>query len=140
MDFDKHHKNRDTIYAMLNKLLDDCIKLRDTFFHDLSVGDNDYANLRIYLERLLSIKQLMLIESDFVILLLEISDTENDKALFLVEKALHNFVDVHLLPSIDRLIEISKTWRFEDYRAINFQQEVKEKMTELLNFYNEIYK
>ena len=63
MDFAKRKENWGTMLDMLSKLLDDGLKLRNTFSHDSSVGDADFSDLRIILERLLSIKNLMLIET-----------------------------------------------------------------------------
>ena len=140
MDFDKRNENWQTMRDMLSKLMREPSTLLDAFSYGSGVGPDDWAKMRVYQERLFTISDLVYIEADFAYLLLDISETGNDKAQFLVEKALYSFVDEYLLSSINSLIEVSKTWRFDDYRAINFQQEVKEKMTELLNFYNEIYK
>lgn len=119
-------------------LFQDFATLREGFVVDVSndYGFNDLRKLANFQERLFALSRLILTESFFAQLNDEIDD---ERSLFLSQKKAKNFFDEVMLNYINDLIIISKQWDFHDYRAIDLQRDTKKLMTEIKDFYAEMY-
>lgn len=119
-------------------LFQDFATLREGFVVDVSndYGVNDLRKLANFQERLFALSRLILTESFFAQLNDEIDD---ERSLFLSQKKAKNFFDEVMLNYINDLIIISKQWDFHDYRAIDLQRDTKKLMTEIKDFYAEMY-
>lgn len=73
--------------------------------------------------------------------ILELSDDEDNKARygFIAEKYLNLFVKNVVQGQIEYLLGMARTFKFEDYRAINFQNDLRGVIEELRNFYKAHY-
>ncbi len=90
-----------------------------------------------FAEKLWALWSLLITESLFSELCDEVED---DKSLFAVQKKSKSFFDNVLIPYIDEIVTMSKQWQFHDYRAINLQNEARDLLKEIRDFYVEIYR
>lgn len=122
-------------------LCDDADRLSDIFASG-DVSSNDWGKMCRYLDKLSAMRDIICVESDFALSVFAVGracrEIEDEKSRFLAEKALKEVREHYfqykkdiLLSRIDSLINISKTWSFEDYRGIEFQKDVKKVMLEV---------
>ena len=127
--------------GMVGDLIEYAISIANKMSND---GDNpnDWCQMSRLSERLLTIYKLIIAEYEFDCALYEMNNMkqsdEDSKWTFPLEKELNNFAK-KLLEDIDSLIDCSRSWSFEDYRARNFQNELYQKMTMLKDWYTEAY-
>lgn len=69
--------------------------------------------------------------------ILELSDDEDNKAryVFIAEKYLNLFIKHVVQRRIEILLEMARNFKFIDYRAINFQNDLRGVIEEFRNFY-----
>ena len=110
---------------------------------DSDTDANDWCRMWRLQEKLTSLGKFMIVENWFSCTLDDMNDMkqsdEDSKWTFPLEKELNHFVKNVLLKDIDSLIDCSRSWSFEDYRARNFQNELYQKMTMLKDWYTEAY-
>lgn len=126
---------RQEAYDKLQELANDFGSLRFTVNSNDTLADCiDSARFG---QGLLALRNDIITESFFSELCDEVED---DKSLFLVQKKSNIFFDKILLRHIDENIDASKQWQFHDYRAINLQNEARDLLKEIRDFYVEIYR
>lgn len=100
---------------------------------------NDWVKLSRIREKLLKLFDLFRVETDFVSVLFEMDkmkiSEEDSKWSFPSEKFFKTFRKKIILDDIEQLVDISKSWRFDDYRSQNFQNELRQKMEVLREIY-----
>lgn len=115
----------------------------DRMAEDSDTDANDWRTIYRFYEKLFALHDFMLVENRFGYALEEMNDMkqsdEDSKWTFPPEKAFNGFTKYILMGSIDTLIDCSRSWSFEDYRARNFQDELRQKMTMLKDWYAEEY-
>ena len=62
-------------------------------------------------------------------------DAKNEKGREITVSGGISFRQNILIPLVKDLFDISKTWRFDDYRAINFQSDLRDAMRLLMSDY-----
>ncbi|MBR4642784.1 MAG: hypothetical protein IKO74_08730 [Selenomonadaceae bacterium] len=115
----------------------------DRMAEDSDIDINDWRTIYRFYEKLFALHDFMSVENRFDYALYEMNNMkqsdEDSKWTFPLEKELNMFVKECLMGSIDTLIDCSRSWSFEDYRARNFQDELRQKMTMLKDWYAEEY-
>lgn len=115
----------------------------DRMAEDSDIDINDWRTIYRFYEKLFALHDFMSVENRFDYALYEMNNMkqsdEDSKWTFPLEKELNMFVKECLMGSIDTLIDCSRSWSFEDYRARNFQDELRQKMTMLKDWYTEEY-
>ena len=108
--------------AVIPNLHSDAWKLFDVVTNDPDVNSNDWGKLGRVCEQISSLWDLMMVNWSFPKLLNEVED---EKAAFLIQKEWYSFIDKFLFEKNEQLLSMSKTWKFEDYRIINLQDEIR---------------
>ncbi len=117
------------------KLCKNGYTLSDALSEDYDGGLDDWTALSRYTEKLWALTDLMTIEATYVLHYKHIKfDNEEDKFEF--QKDVNYVYKGFLIRNINRLIDTCRTWKFDDYRCVNFQKETKETMDVLLEFYS----
>ena len=62
---------------------------------------------------------------------------EDSKWTFPVEKAFNDFAKNILFNDLEQILNFSRSWKFKDYRARNFQNELRQKMEKVRDEYKE---
>ncbi len=127
--------NRQEVYNKVRELAEDFRALGPWDVRD-DDGLHDCINSKCVYVDIWALTQLIFTESLFAQLCDEVED---DKSSFIVQKTSRRFFDEALLPQINGLIDFSKRCQFHDYRAINLQSDTKKLMTEIKDFYSEMY-
>ena len=126
-------------------IVNDLVNYADSLTKELSKGGdaNDWGQIYRFREKLLAIKDFIVVAHNLTYVLAQMDDMkqsdEDSKWTFTLEKELNTFVKKCLMNRIDSLIDCSRLWSFEDYRARNFQNELRQKMTMLRDWYKEEY-
>lgn len=106
-------------------------------------GDaNDWGSLGRISDRLAGLDSLMFAEWHMANCLSEISDIDDaaePKFTFIAEKSKNQFVKQVLFVNVENLLDISRNWKFADYRAINFQNDLRRTMEDIRKTYKERY-
>ena len=135
----------DDRYELVNELLrhlgsvDDAIQMKAVMDYIV-----DQELLWVIRERLISLSILMNTGNNFgYVLFIELEEMktsdEDSKWTFPLEKVFNGFIKGAILPCIDSLIEVSRSWNLDDYRARDFQSKLRQKMEMLRNWYKERY-
>ena len=116
--------------------VEDAIAKKDVF-------DFDLEQLQRIKEKLLSLNLFIVAESKFKVALDEMEEMktsdEDSKWTFPLEKAFSSFMKEDFLLYIGILVNVSRSWDFNDYRARDFQSKLRQKMEMLRNWYKERY-
>lgn len=141
MDLNNPIERRDLVIELLQHLnsVSDSIHEKDFLDYILDVRMLDRIG-----EKLLALFDLLRAENSFGYALdveMEKMKTseEDSKWTFPVEKALNYFTKDVLFENIKVLIDVSRSWEFDDYRARNFQNDLRQKMEMLRDWYKEEY-
>ncbi len=128
---------------ILNDLHDYADSITDKMADDSDTNAIDWCKMWRFKEQLFTINRLIVADYYFNYTLYEMNDMkksdEDSKWTFPFEKASHSFFKETFLPAIDLLIDCSRSWSFDDYRARNFQNELYQKMTMLKGWYTKEY-
>lgn len=124
------------LYDQTNKLIEIFCKDLDSL-HDCGLMEGVRGGLMCLHDCLLAENHLGICSAE----ILELSDDEDNKAryVFIAEKYLNLFVKNVVQRRIEDLLEMARTFKFEDYRAINFQNDLRGVIEELRNFYKAHY-
>lgn len=128
-------------------IVEDLIKhvksIVDSMVNETNVDVNDFCDLQRLQEKLFALRELLLVESCFGRALYDMDDIkqsdEDSKWTFPLEKEFNWFGKKILVGDIDVLVNCSRSWPFEDYRARNFQDKLRQKMEMLRDWYKEEY-
>lgn len=124
----------------LKDLWDQAEKLERVFAEN---GDeNDWGQLGRIRDRLFGLDSLICAEWHMANCLIEISDIDDaaePKFTFIAEKSKNQFVKLVLFVNVENLLDISRNWKFADYRAINFQNDLRRTMEDIRKRYKERY-
>ena len=135
-------KIKDRMDIVVN-LRDYAKSIIDRMADDSDTDANDWCNINRFMEKLVAFVDLMFAENSFVAALNKMNNMkqsdEDSKWTFQLEKEFNWFIKEVLMENIDNLIDCSRSWSFNDYRARNFQNELRQKMTMLKDWYNEAY-
>ena len=128
---------------LINDLLGHVDSILDSMEDDTYINKNDWCLLRRLQEKLWALGSLLFTENKFDVALYEIekmkNSEEDSKWSFPLEKSFNLFIKEDLFKEIKILIDCSRSWSFEDYRARNFQDELRQKMTMLRDWYKDKY-
>lgn len=132
-------ETRNDAVDSIDKLLDTINPLIDSLAKSYDTNTDDWALLYRFFERLWACKSLLHCEYTTSFLISFIGNTlifSNEEERFQLQKNTNSFFRDVLICNIEAFIKACKTWKFSDYRCINFQQEVKETMESILDFYS----
>lgn len=128
---------------IVEDLGDYALSIIDKMANDSDTDVNDWCKMHRLRERLFTINRLIVAEDVFCYALYEMNNMkqsdEDSKWTFPLEKHLNSFFKEIFLPAIDVLVDCSRSWSFEDYRARNFQDKLRQKMEMLRDWYKEQY-
>lgn len=128
---------------LINDLVDHVDSILDSMEDDTYINKDDWCLLYRLQEKLWALGSLLFTENKFDVALYEIKNMrqsdEDSKWSFPLEKSFNLFIKEHLFAEIKILIDCSRSWSFEDYRARNFQNELRQKMEMLRDLYKEEY-
>ena len=129
--------------------------VKDLFYHCSSLSDSidkeaaeypdevpnvlDIIQLERIKERLYALLRFVYTEEIFCYALQEMNNLktsdEDSKWTFHLERAFVSFSEEHLMNYIEGIITVSRSWEFDDYRARNFQNDLRQKMEMLRDWY-----
>ena len=134
-------KWKDT-FDIISNLTYQSIELANAFVKDNSDVDDWCMMCRIG-EKLRGLQGLLRAENDFGAALYEMkkikSSDEDEKFIFIVDKRMHSYLKDVLIPFVEDILKRSRTLRFEDYRARNFQNDLRRAMEDIKRHYKELY-
>ena len=116
-------------YNLLQNLIDDVFQLTNTYKNNMEYDYLDDFVKLIMVHGLLTQAQVLVRTEILIWNIYNNCTQENDKKG--EEIALSGFGDFekHIMaPCIKDLLDLAKTWEFEDYRARNYQSELKDSM------------
>lgn len=114
----------DQIFKECNELCDNAGKLVDSRNANFDMDDNDFIMLRRLFERLIYFPDIVNICLDFSYL---ISVMESEKDRFEVQKKQQYHIN-NFQREIESFIECGRSWKFEDYRCVDWERRLVEFM------------
>ena len=136
--------NLDDVEERLD-LVDDLIHYANSIIDGI-IDDpdiNDWRTIHVFREKLFELRDLIAIEYGCYYTLCDMNDMkqsdEDSKWTFPLEKFFNDYVKRCFWETIEVLVNISRAWKFNDYRARNFQNELRQKMEMLRDWYAERY-
>ena len=128
---------------IVNDLMIYANSITDKMSDDSNADPNDWSILWRFMEKLAALFDHIDTENIFFCALDEMRgmkrSDEDNKLTFPIEKAFNQFIKEVFLPNIDDLVDCSRSFPFEDYRARNFQNELLQKITMLRDWYKDKY-
>lgn len=129
--------------GIVEDLIDHVNSIVDSMENETDMDIDDYYFLRCLNEKLFALRDLLFVEGCFGRALYDMDDIkqsdEDSKWTFPLEKEFNWFGKKILVGKIDVLVDCSRSWPFEDYRARNFQDKLRQKMEMLRDWYKEEY-
>lgn len=131
-------ENLKNALTSLQNLSDTAELLCDSLMNSYDNDDiNDWVTLERYQEKIFTCVNLLFCEQTVVnitLIFVKNSTSIDEETRFTFQKEINSFYQDRLIAFIKGIIRTCKSWKFTDYRCINFQQEVKEIMEALLDF------
>lgn len=130
-------KNAKDARDSLKKLLSTEKLIEDAFYSDYGVSGDDWTALLQIKEKLDGFYDLLLTEIIISQLISQMicSAFRSEEARFNVQGTIKSYYESIILSRIESIIEVCKTWKFDDYRAVNFEKEVIEVMEPMIDFF-----
>ena len=121
---------------LVQVLIDYSFGLLHSFQNNLEIELlDDYTRLVMVNGMLQRLQDLIHTENIFYSMIGDCIDAKNEKGKEITVSGGRIFQQNILIPLVEDLFDVSKTWKFDDYRAINFQSDLRDTMKLLMNHY-----
>ncbi len=134
-DYDMDMKQWDSNFSTITDLLCDATELRKVLSKE--PYDHDSIWIDKLIDKLFHISDLLIAERFFLLTILEL---EEEKNKFIAQKNMHGFIKDALCHNMnyDKWYRLTN-WKFTDYRVKKIQDDLRNNMKSLCDFYQKEY-